>query len=306
MARVAHSPDWNALEDAFLWPASALTDRLELIPRLFGRRPVGISPDEQQCEILYFPNTPEHRMFGVFEAFFLFGDSNCEPRARALVRDAVQYRPELWTLAERAITQGPLAGQAYSAMHVRRGDFHYTKTRIGADQILRHVEHLLEPGQTLYLATDEHDPEFRAPLADRFRLVRYPDLPLDVRAATPPHWIGILETLLCAAAPQRFIGTRLSTFSARIATVRGHLSHGSGPHAGIDTAIYYTQPPLWATEPKDRKPYGAPRAKHHDEFGETSLPWWESIQREPIWGRAYEAVWADTGDASSSRSGPGS
>jgi len=154
---------------------------------------------------------------------------------------------------------------------------------------------LVPEGETLYLATDETDPEFLRPFRERFRLVQFHDLESGVVADTPPEWIGIVETLICAAAPQRFVGTRLSTFSARIATLRGHLSCGSARHAGIDTALYYTQPPLWQAGPEEQRPYAVPRRKHRDEHGETSTPWWQSIAREPVWGRAYEATWADAG-----------
>jgi hypothetical protein len=290
-----HAPGWNAINDVVVHPPDGLTARLELISRLWGRRPVGITQAVDSCGILYFPWSLEHRMFGVFEAFFLFADPENERRARALVRDAVRYRPDIRQLAERAVSLAPLASKSYSAMHVRRGDFQYRETRIGPDQILRHIACLAPEGETVYLATDETDAEFLRPFRERFRLVQFHDLAAGVVADTPSEWIGVVETLICATAPQRFVGTRLSTFSARIATLRGHLSYGSGRHAGIDTALYYTQPPLWHTGPEARDPYAVPRRKHRDEYGETGTPWWQSIAREPVWGRAYEAVWAETG-----------
>jgi hypothetical protein len=288
-----YAPGWNAVDDVLVHPPNAVTTRLELIHRLCGRRPVGLSASEEQCEILYFPATREHRMFGVFETFFLFADPENERRVRALVRDAVRYRPEILRLAERAIRMPPLAGARFSAMHVRRGEFQYRNTRISTGEILRHTENLVPAGQTLYLATDETDPAFLDPFRERFELVRFGDLAAEVTGGTPAHWTGIVETLVCAAAPERFIGTRLSTFSARIATLRGHLSMAGGRQAGIDTALYYTQPPLWGATAEERKPYGSPRRKHFDEHGETAMPWWQSVAREPLWGRAYRAVWAD-------------
>ena len=184
-----------------------------------------------------------------------------------------------------------MGGTGYSAMHVRRGDFQYEMTQIGGAEILRHTANLVAPGSVLYLATDERDPSFLEPFAERFQLVRFADLP--VAGETPARWVGILETLVCAMAPGVFVGTRLSTFSARIATVRGHLSYGAGPYAGIDTAVYYTQPPLWDASDAERQPYPVPAQRHEDPHGETGRPWWISVQREPIWARAYEATWRD-------------
>jgi GDP-fucose protein O-fucosyltransferase len=294
MRESGHCPEWNALEDVLVHPRNAVTTRFELIHRLCGRRPVGLSELEDECDILYFPSTRKHRMFGVFETFFLFANPDNERRVRALVRDAVRYRPEIPRLAELALHAAPLAGQRFSAMHVRRGDFQYKATRISADDILRHTENLVSEGQTLYLATDETDPEFLRPFRERFQIVRFEDLAAQVTAETPDHWIGIVETLICASAPDRFVGTRLSTFSARIATLRGHLSCATGQYAGIDTALYYTQPPLRGARPEEKRPYGPSCQKHDDEHGETAMPWWQSIAREPLWGRAYQAVWADT------------
>jgi GDP-fucose protein O-fucosyltransferase len=295
MRERGHSPGWNALEDVLVHPPNALTTRFALIERLCGRRPVGLTELEDECEILYFPTTKEHRMFSVFEAFFLFANPRNERRVRALVRDGVRYRPEILQLAERAIEAAPLAGQRFSAMHVRRGDFQYEETRICAEEMLHHTENLVPAGGNVYLATDETDSEFLRPFRERFQLVRFCDLPASVTAETPAHWAGILETLICAAAPERFVGTRLSTFSTRIATLRGYLSCGTGKHSGIDTALYYTQPPLAAATPEEMKPYGPPWQKHADEHGETARPWWKCVDREPMWGRAYRAVWAETG-----------
>lgn len=293
MRQKGWAPGWDAEKCALVYPASALTDRLELVSRLHRRRCVAITEAERSCEILFFQSTVEARMFGVFEAFFLFADPANERRARAVVRDSIRYRPEVYALAARAVTEAPLGGSGFSAMHVRRGDFQYKKTQIGGEEILRHTANLAPPGAVLYVATDEADPAFLQPLAERFRLVRFADLP--IAGAVPEHWVGIVETLICAMAPGVFVGTRLSTFSARIVTIRGHLSYGTGPYAGIDTAVYYTQPPLWTSMEGEQMPYPAPERKHADPHGETGLPWWISVQREPIWARAYESTWRDAG-----------
>jgi len=149
----------------------------------------------------------------------------------------------------------------------------------------QHTANLLTTGQPLCLATDETDLEFLQPFKDRFDLIQFSDLAS--ATLTPYHWAGIVETLICAAAPERFMGTRLSTLSARIATLRGHLSITTG----IDAAIYYTQAPLWSGS---QEPYSKPTQKHIDEFGETDTPWWVSMYREPIWGRAYRSTWTET------------
>ena len=180
-------------------------------------------------------------------------------------------------------------------MHIRRGDFQYDNTRIDAESIVTHTENLFCPGQTIYAATDEQDPQFLMPLRDRYDVVTLGQLDPDVVSAIPYHLLGIVETLICAAAPDRFVGTRLSTFSARISILRGHMSlTPESDLGGIDTALYYTQPPFRHSSAEARQPYGKPATKHADALGETDQPWWESQWQVPVWGRAYQAIWAET------------
>jgi len=292
-------PQWNGLENVLLFPASALQLRPELqarltTPRQANRQLITISDEVEQCDLIYFPMTAEHRMFGVAECFCLFGDEELERQARTLLRDGIRYRQDIIKLAERAINSPTLAGTQYSAFHIRRGDFQYGKTRIGANQILDHSQALLSPEQPIYVATDETNKAFLNVFRETFEVVTFDDLPRDIVADTPPHWCGIVETLTCAPAPGRFIGTRLSTFSSRISLLRGHLSHTKGgDFEKIDSNLHYTQPPLdtrskmrfltsfWKTSPKQVDP-----------SVETGMPWW--LSKDPVWARAYQACWAET------------
>lgn len=277
-----HAPGWNALEDALVLPLDALRQRPELAQRLIGRRPVSLDHEVEVCDLLYFPTTKKHRMFGVAECFFLFGDERLARRARTLLRDAVRFRPEIVALAERALESPTLAGGAFSSLHVRRGDFQYARTQISAEEILQHTKEHIEPGETIYLATDEPAAEFFQPLAERYNLVRFDRLLGDVTDATPDHWRGVVEMLVCAAAPGRFIGTRLSTFTARIQTLRGHLSRvPNGDCQGIDPSSRYTQLPFTG-EPDDAEL--------------DSEPWWRFAHRVRMWGRAYPEVWTELDD----------
>jgi hypothetical protein len=290
-----HAPGWNALDDVLVHPRDALEERKELAERVLERRPIEIDAAAADAEVLYFPMTVEHRMFGVAETFFLLGDTEVERRLRRLIRDALRYRPEIVSLAERALG-APALGRGFAAMHVRRGDFHhqYGETQIGAEQILAHTQALFAPGQTLYLATDEANLSFFDAFRERFHVVTFEDI--GVSESTEAWCTGIVEALVCAAAPGPFVGTRLSTFSNRIATLRGYLaSTASGRDAGIDTALYYTQPPLDATG-EECLPYDAPVHRHRDARGETAQRWWHTAARVPLWARAYRDVWLETDD----------
>jgi hypothetical protein len=292
-------PPWNGVEDILLFPSDALLTRPELLARLAGpsqahRQLITISNELRECDLLYFPMTTEHRMFGVAECFFLFGDEQLERRARTLLRDAIRFRQDIINLAEAAINAPILAGRRFSALHIRRGDFQYAKTRIGARQIHEHVQTLLSPEHPIYIATDETDGAFLDGFREKFEVVTFSALPRETVANTPHHWCGIVETLICAAAPGRFMGTRFSTFSTRISTIRGHLACTSGgDFEGVDTNLYYTQQPL------NRKAeegllgrFWRKGTRHVDPVAETATPWW--LSKDPLWARAYQVCWLET------------
>ena len=294
-------PPWNGLENIFLYPSDALQMRPELQARLAGpcqahRQLIAISNEAERCNLLYFPMIQEHRMFGVAECFFLFGDEKLERKARTLLRDTIRFRQDIIKLAERAINASVLAGTRYSALHIRRGDFQYPETQIGANQILEQTQALLSSEHPIYVATDETNSAFLDVFREKFEVVTFDGLPEEIVANTPHHWCGIVETLICAAAPDRFIGTRLSTFSARISTIRGHMSCTKGGDCeGIDTNLYYTQPPLHAKADKGLlRRLWRKGAKQVDPVVETETPWW--LSKDPVWARAYQACWAETDD----------
>jgi hypothetical protein len=289
-----YSPEWNALDDALIFPDDALQLRPALAERLSGRRAIKYADKVASCDILYFPMTVDHRMFGVAETFFLLGDHELERAGRTLLRDGIRFRKEIIALAERALESPALAGGGFSALHIRRGDFQYEQTQLSGREVLHHTKALFEPGQTIYLATDETDGVFFDALREHFHIVTFERLLEEVIKNTPSHWRGLVETLICAGAPGRFVGTRLSTFSARIHILRGYLSCTQGEDCeGIDTALYYTQPAFSATTPSENRPYARPSEKHVDEFGETLEPWWQSIRKFPVWGRAYRDIWTE-------------
>ena len=296
-----YMPRWNGLDNILLFPPDALQIRPELqtrlaAPRQARRQLITLSDEAEHRDLLYFPMTREHRMFGVAECFFLFGDEKLERQTRTLLRDAVRFREDIIKLAETAINAPALAGTRYSALHIRRGDFvgFYDQTQISASQILDYTDAVLSSEQPVYVATDETDSAFLDVFREKFSVVTFNDLPAEIVADIPEHWCGIVETLICAAAPGKFIGTRLSTFSARISTLRGHLSYTKGSDCeGIDAELYYTQPPLNAKTNKGLfARFRRTSRKRVDQSGETGIPWW--LSKDPVWARAYQACWAET------------
>jgi len=279
LERIAATQAWHSDKDAIVVPADALTRRFELIPRLLKRRPIALDGPLDSPEILYVPSSETTRILGPFESFVLFADPQLERRARRFVRDALRYHPRILQSASRILHASGLDQAPYSSMHIRRGDFQYLETRVAAQSVVDYTSEFLQPGETVYVATDEPNPDFLAPLRADRPVVAWPDLSKDLTAAVPERYVGVVETLIIAAATGRFFGTRLSTFSVRAAVLRGHLSRTpGGPREGVDTTLRCTQPPI----------DGAPG---DDEA--SRLPWWESVAHTPLWGRAYQSTWSE-------------
>lgn len=117
-------------------------------------------------------------------------------------------------------------------MHIRRGDFQYTQTRLSADQIVSNIEPLLDavnrqnPFSTLYISTDEKDSTFFEPFyqkygRDQVRFLHQYQSILD-KFEVEGGYYGMIEQIVCSAG-EVFIGTELSTFSAHITRLREHM-----------------------------------------------------------------------------------
>jgi hypothetical protein len=133
-----------------------------------------------------------------------------------------------------------------------------------AERICAELRPHVPAGALLYVATDEADRSFFRPLGEVYELCFFSDLhPRDGLAI---ETIGAAEQLLCASA-ERFVGTRLSTFSGYINRLRGY-------GAAADTGFYFTD---GIAEPE-------PAAGHPT--------WWATGRAgTPIWGREYPEAW---------------
>lgn len=59
----------------------------------------------------------------------------------------------------------------FDSLHVRRGDFQFKVTRIGADEIYENSKDELAPNSTVFIATDERDKKFFEPLRAHYDIL---------------------------------------------------------------------------------------------------------------------------------------
>lgn len=122
----------------------------------------------------------------------------------------------------------PTYHQPDDAIHIRRGDFQYTETRMDVETIFRNVEDVIAPGRLVYVLTDEHNTSFFDPVRAQYRLRYLKDYQwaLDEENANPNH-AGMVEQIVASGA-QNFVGTYFSTLTGYATRMRGYLGKNPG------------------------------------------------------------------------------
>jgi len=222
-----------------------------------GRELIPYDESFHEHKAVYFPGDyrNSHRILTHFYTYLFWADPHVEHIYKRLVRDRLHYHDDIFCAAGRVIrmlheeaaalsrgvhklpdpvkdantiTAGGNSnkGATYHAFHIRRGDFQYKHTRMGADQIWNNTKHLLDPTRStlVYIATDEKDKSFFEPFKKQYtvRFLRdYVAKALLGDGHLNQNHIGMVEQVICANA-HTFIGTPLSTFTGYITRMRGY------------------------------------------------------------------------------------
>jgi hypothetical protein len=142
----------------------------------------------------------------------------------------------------------------YHSMHVRRGDFQraYVQVVIPGETLYEeHVKDVFEEKSTIYIATDEKDAAYFAPLAQHYNLFFMRDF-MHLLEDVNPNYFGMIDQVV-ASTGQIFIGTFLSTFSGYINRLRGYRTRKSNPKeitTGNLKSFYYYGIPEYADKKK--------------------------------------------------------
>jgi hypothetical protein len=217
------------------------------------------------------------RMLVHFYAFLFFEDYHQDLWTKRFIRDHLRYIDEIQCAAARVVHAVRKIAKAngdpngvFDTFHIRRGDFQYKQTRIGADEIYRNVKDVLEENSTVFIATDEKDKSFFDPLRSHYHLYflsDFKDLVGDVNA----NYFGMLDQLI-ASRGRAFVGAFFSTFTGYINRMRGYHSQKDkllGYEKGEQNSFYYAEPKHKFLQRKYR-----------------------SLQ-VPIWGSEFPVGWRD-------------
>jgi hypothetical protein len=195
----------------------------------------------------------------------LFLPERTARRVKRAIRHAIRYKAEIEAVAEKAIGQL----KNFNAVHVRRNTFleDHAEARVTAETMCHNLQRFIRNEHTLYIATDERDRSFFAPLSDRYQVVFLRDLVGEDVADFYPEWVAGVEQLICVRA-ETFVGTRFSTYSSYITRLRGY--------AGAqDLGIYFTNG--YSCSEVFARPFGRPYSWF---AADTGLSLWVHEYRE--------------------------
>jgi hypothetical protein len=149
--------------------------------------------------------------------------TNLDNEIKKLVAKYVRYKTEIFDLAWQFINY--LEDKTYYSIHVRRNDFQYKDLFITGDQILDNIKDIIPFGSKLYIATDQSDKSFFAPLSEHYILFFYNDIRSKVKIYDEfnINYIPIIEQLICTRSI-KFVSNKLSTLSSYIYRLRGYMN----------------------------------------------------------------------------------
>jgi len=186
-----------------------------------------------------------------FYAYIFFEDFREDLWMKRFMRDHVRYIDEIQCAAARIVhamrehaRKNPDNPEGlFDTFHVRRGDFQFKRTRVSAEQIYDNTKDVLEPGATIYIATDERDKTFFDPLKEHYD-IKFMDDFNDLLVGINTNYYGMIDQLI-AARGRKFFGCWHSTFTGFINRMRGYHSlkdKAPGHEKGLLPTTYYYTP----------------------------------------------------------------
>jgi hypothetical protein len=158
---------------------STITERMR--ESLAGRSQLCVYDEEMQKEkYVHFMcyHKMRVRMLVHFYAFLFFEDWREDLWMKRFMRDHVRYTDEIQCAAARVVhamreharEHNPTGNPdgLFDTFHVRRGDFQFKQTRISAEEIYENTKDLLSANVSVFIATDERDKKFFAPLREHY------------------------------------------------------------------------------------------------------------------------------------------
>jgi GDP-fucose protein O-fucosyltransferase len=222
-----------------------------------------------------------YRLLIHFYAYLFFEDWRQDVWLKRFVRDHFRYIDEIQCAAARIVQavrakarEHGTADGKYDAFHIRRGDFQYKDMHLSAEEIyLNNAKAVMADGRTVFLATDERNKTFFAPIQEHYHVYFLDDFK-DLITDVSPNYYGMLDQLV-ASRSEVFMGAFYSTFTGYINRMRGyHTRKEKAPEyeQGVINSYYYVP-------------------QNHQEF-RNILRTYHGV-RQAFWQQEFPVCWRD-------------
>lgn len=165
---------------------------------------------------------------------------------KRFIRDHVRYVDEIQCAAARVVrairrrVKDRGLDDDFDTIHIRRGDFQYTVTRVEAEEINEMLSKKLKDKATLYIGTDERNKTFFDPIKQQYDVLFLDDF-MDELEGINSNYYGMIDQLI-ASRGRIFYGCWFSTFTGYINRLRGYHADDHqtpGYEQGIVPSYYY-------------------------------------------------------------------
>lgn len=230
----------------------------------------------QDSKVLHFPasgtkikDKEGSRLLTHFYTFLFFEDDKIDRWVKRVMRDHVRYKDEIYCIAAKIISlmhefslkHDPGGKGDFDTLHVRRGDFQYKEATVDNTTLYEHTKDYLTTGGTLFIATDERDKEYFAPMKEHYNVFFLDDfMDLPALKEINSNFYGMIDQII-ASRGKVFSGTWFSTFTGYINRMRGYhqeraaaASKGNEVHDGIINSYYFGKQLSKVNEMREYKP----------------------------------------------------
>ena len=220
------------------------------------------------------------RLLSHFYNFVFYEDDKLDRWVKRFVRDHIRYKDEVFCVAatvlsamhEKSRQHDEGAGGNFDTLHVRRGDFQFKNTRVDAETLFESTKEYLTENSSIYIATDERDKDFFAPMKEHYNVFYLDDfMHIPALKELNPNYYGMIDQII-ASRGVVFSGTFFSTFTGYINRMRGYhqdiaeeraaaapggVGRGNEVHDGVINS-YYIFPLDKTYEMREYKPIRQP------------------------------------------------
>ena len=214
-----------------------LSTRFGVGPTLSSTYDIFRDPNVETARTLHF--SKYNRVLGTFYCMLYFENSKLDLYARRMIRDGVRYSNGAFLAAAQIVLDMKRRSSGrFMTLHVRRSDFQWAfkSSWVPAEAVLDAVASF-DPDRSfeyLYIATDEKDKTYFEPLLEFYKLMFLDDYAEEIDV--PSFMLPEIDQIV-ASHGTKFLGTKLSTFTAYIIRLRGYLGKSSDSSAYIENPV---------------------------------------------------------------------